>query len=466
MASVLRGFRGSFLALGTLLIGTGCGESFTATTSGDGGGGRGGDATTTTGNGGDGGGGGTTGTTTSTTACSDGDTQECYEGPDGTKNVGKCKAGKQTCKDGVLGPCEDQVFPDAAEVCDADSLDENCNGSAQEGCACVSGSEEPCYGGPAGTVGKGVCAAGTMKCTDGTWGECEGQKLPSTEICDGKDNDCNLKQDDVPGVMNECTTALPGICAPGTKLCTQGSPDLVCVPNQEPADEICDGLDNDCNNAPDDIEPAQCSIAIPGGTCKGVMKCAGSAGNTAMCTSIGYFFDNFSDGAGWTKGNEWEIGPAPATAAVPGQGNPDPIDDHTPMNNDDRLAGVKIGGNAGQLIHTPYYLTSKVIDTGGASTLYLTYWRFLNTGPHSETPHFVEVSTDEDNWVQIWSNEAAPIYDAEWVPVVHNVSSFASPTFRVRFGFSVSQIISIASISSWNIDDVALSSCPPPNASP
>lgn len=471
MASILRGCCGSLLALGALVV-TGCGESFTATTGGEGGGGRGGDATTTTttGNGGQGGDGGgsttSTSSSTSVTGCADGDPRECYDGPEGTKNVGKCAAGTQICDGGEWGPCEGQIFPDDVEICDANSVDENCNGSAQEGCACVSGTQEPCYGGPAGTVGKGVCAAGTVTCTEGKWGECKDQTLPSPEVCDAKDNDCNLKKDDVPGVTTDCTTGLPGVCAAGTRLCVAGSSDLVCVGKQESSGEICDGLDNNCNNVLDDIEQEECSMTISGTgeTCQGVFKCSGSAGNTAVCSQIGYFFDNFSDGTTWTKGNEWEIGAASNAVVLPGQGNPDPTDDHTPMNNDKKLAGVKIGGTAGQIIHGPYYLTSKPIDTSSAPTLYLSYWRWLNTGHDDETPHFVEVATNGDNWTPIWSNSDGAIYDSAWKLVTHDVSSYASPTFRVRFGFSVAQILQISSISSWNIDDVALSSCPPPDA--
>lgn len=59
--------------------------------------------------------------------------QRCYNGPDGTENVGRCRAGEGTCKDDGSGweSCSD-VVPAAAENCvpvavDDPSADLNCN---------------------------------------------------------------------------------------------------------------------------------------------------------------------------------------------------------------------------------------------------------------------------------------------------------------------------------------------------
>jgi hypothetical protein len=61
-------------------------------------------------------------------ACTPGATQACYDGPPGTKNVGLCKGGTQTCDatGTSWGPCVGQVIP-TFEVC-ANSKDEDCNG--------------------------------------------------------------------------------------------------------------------------------------------------------------------------------------------------------------------------------------------------------------------------------------------------------------------------------------------------
>ena len=59
-------------------------------------------------------------------ACTGSETQPCYEGPDGTQDVGICHAGTSTCTQGQWGLCEDQQIP-LAEDCNAIG-DEDCNG--------------------------------------------------------------------------------------------------------------------------------------------------------------------------------------------------------------------------------------------------------------------------------------------------------------------------------------------------
>jgi hypothetical protein len=111
---------------------------------GGGAGGSGGDTTGSTsgGSGGSssssGGSGGATTTSTTTTVmgeCTPGTTQDCYTGPDGTKDVGVCKAGTQKCSDaGAWGKCTGQVLP-SPENCIAPT-DEDCDGKAP---ACTGG---------------------------------------------------------------------------------------------------------------------------------------------------------------------------------------------------------------------------------------------------------------------------------------------------------------------------------------
>jgi hypothetical protein len=64
-------------------------------------------------------------------------------------------------------------------------------GDRAPGCPCDAREPEPCWLGPAGAQGVGVCRAGTMACRGGVWSECEGQVLPREETCDGLDQDCD-----------------------------------------------------------------------------------------------------------------------------------------------------------------------------------------------------------------------------------------------------------------------------------
>jgi hypothetical protein len=59
---------------------------------------------------------------------------------------------------------------------------------------CEAGATTPCYSGPAGTEGVGICAAGVATCgAGGTWGACIGEVDPLPEVCGGPDSDCDGK---------------------------------------------------------------------------------------------------------------------------------------------------------------------------------------------------------------------------------------------------------------------------------
>jgi len=127
-------------------------------------------------------------------ACAPGATRSCYTGPPGTKGVGICKAGQETCseKGEWSGSCDDQVLPEPFNC--AVLEDKACNERAN--CACVP--EElivHCYSGPEGTEGKGLCHGGPGQCKgDGTGWICEGEVTPSVEKCDTpEDESCDGK---------------------------------------------------------------------------------------------------------------------------------------------------------------------------------------------------------------------------------------------------------------------------------
>jgi len=70
--------------------------------------------------------------------------------------------------------------------------------------------------------------------------------VPETEICDGIDNDCDQEVDeDYADEGVACDTGLFGVCAAGSLVCTEGAP--LCVQAIQPVAEICNGLDDDCD---------------------------------------------------------------------------------------------------------------------------------------------------------------------------------------------------------------------------
>ena len=179
-----------------------------------------------------------------TECCEPGESEDC-----GT-DIGLCEFGQRFCnQDREWGDCLGGTAPEP-EVCDGS--DNDCDGEAGEG---EDGEDlrEECYSGPDSTVGVGLCRSGTRTCEDGDWGLCVGEVLPNEEDCSnfGADDDCNGVEDNVAGGGNSCDrTGAYGICVPGTLQCGEG--ELVCVSNEESQDEVCNGLDDDCDNETDE----------------------------------------------------------------------------------------------------------------------------------------------------------------------------------------------------------------------
>lgn len=67
--------------------------------------------------------------------CIEGDVVECYTGLQSTRGIGQCTPGKRMCTSGTWGACVGQVLP-ATEV--FNGLDDNCDGTVDEGAAPVS----------------------------------------------------------------------------------------------------------------------------------------------------------------------------------------------------------------------------------------------------------------------------------------------------------------------------------------
>ena len=183
-----------------------------------------------------------------TCECDDGDTRYC-----GTC-VGQCEVGVATCTDGTWSDCEGYVGP-SEEICDL--IDNDCDGRVDESCICAEGTVATC------SVDEGACAAGTQTClSDGTWAECTGT-LPSEELCDGVDNNCDGTVDE--GLTQSCSSA----CETGERYCENGSWSE-CTARQ-PSAEVCDGKDNDCDGETDEeLSAVPCTTACGTGmqTCE------------------------------------------------------------------------------------------------------------------------------------------------------------------------------------------------------
>jgi len=180
-----------------------------------------------------------------------------------------CAEGCGDCDDG-----DDQIFPGQVEVCDG--RDNNCSGLTDD--------EDPLLDRPLCPNQLGVCAGSRAQpeyCVAGGWLDCDAESYafhsggtwhPSEDVCDGLDNDCDGETDE--DFVASLVTCGVGECQRTTLTdCINGQVMGDCVPGQ-PQQEVCDGRDNDCDGLTDRFDPGLLLIPCPNqnGVCAGAMR--------------------------------------------------------------------------------------------------------------------------------------------------------------------------------------------------
>ena len=293
------------------------------------------------------------------------------EGNECGTNAGQCQKGLTDCVGGTL-VCAGGS-PPSPELCDG--IDNDCNGITDDAPLMDAPANNACWGtSPSGCTppaacrhqglawcpppGAGCkdtgsltspCQTGTLVCDGLNGWACTGGTLPTGEVCDGADNDCNGQSDDALGSpVGDACGFDTGECQSGINACSAGS--LVCNGSTGPVAETCDGKDNDCDGTIDNGIPLgdACSATYdtnlyPGnrdqGECRpGVLACDSAGSGTLICNGGVGPQPELCDG----KDNDCdgqidEAGPAP-----------DGIDGTVDPNDTSRKIGDSCGVNVGQ----------------------------------------------------------------------------------------------------------------------
>jgi hypothetical protein len=184
----------------------------------------------------------------------DGTVDEGVEGPECPLQDGLCGGSRQQCVEGAFADCGAAEYGPLFQANETfcDRVDNDCDGDTDENCACVDNDQQPCGS------NVGACTQGQQTCVGGQWAACEDEITPVEEVCNGIDDNCNEEADE--GLTAPDCGLQVGVCAGAKQRCGADAGWIAACGGDEygptwvaaETDAHCDGQDNDCDGSIDE----------------------------------------------------------------------------------------------------------------------------------------------------------------------------------------------------------------------
>ena len=215
-----------------------------------------------------------------------------------------CSVGLGACvRNGHLrcdSTCDAAVVLGSAERCD-NEVDDDCDGDINEGFLDIG---DDC---DSNTTDTDLCKNDKVECLGATTG-CVQKVATQLESCDGQDNNCDTFTDEPFKTLDtacDSNAADGDSCANDVYRCAPGGDGVVCDEVIPARVEVCNGVDDDCNEGTDEgLDFGACTAGV--GVCKrdgrltciaGGVACAAQAGPARLKEECGNALDDDCDGA-------------------------------------------------------------------------------------------------------------------------------------------------------------------------